>query len=368
MRRKGMFLILMLFISAYTVVAQPENLLQDSGFESADYRLVSRDPNDPGTTFNAPSGWWGGVVQPPGPESWRNAHANGFPHTAGTKIEGGRSFHMSRGGGTFTAYLYQQVNVVPGTDVEGGAWAYAENNGGSLIRLGIDPTGGTNPFSASVIWTPYSGTRYQWVQLSTRARAEGGVVTLFLFATQDAPSNPNGVYWDQAFLYGTRGQPVVTSSNPAPVISQEFVTANVRLRVRSGPGINFDQIGSLNRGDSAPVVGGADGWYAISTNGQTGYVYGQFVTVSQGQLPQNAAVSNSNSITLKFTVGYALRLRSAPTTSSETLARIPYTTIVDAIGRTADNNWILVRYGGQNGWVAVQYGLLNDSITRLAIQ
>jgi hypothetical protein len=351
----GMFVVASLIL-INRVDAQGQNLLQDPGFESVDYRLVSTDPNDPFTTFNVPVGWWGGVVQPPGPEPWRNVHPTGFPHTAGLKIEGGRSFHMARGGGTFTAYLYQQVSVAPGTDVEGGAWAYMENNGGGLMRVGIDPTGGTNPFTGTVIWSPWSGTRYQWTQLSVRARVESGVATLFLFATQDAPSNPNGVYWDQAFLYGVPGHaalPVITDPGapsvapavPAPSIPS-YVTATVRLRVRNGPGTNFAQIGSINRGASYPVVEEASGWYGIDFNGQRGFVSGEFVTVGSGALPPQIG---QPTVTLDFTVGYTLRLRSAPTTESETLARIPYTTIIQAIGRTADNRWLLdmlIRPGG----------------------
>ena len=358
------FLLAVLALIVFPASAQTQNLLFDPGFESVDYRLVSTDPNDPFTTYNVPQGWWGGVGQPPGPEPWRNAHPNGFPHTAGFKLEGGRSFHMSRGGGTFTAYLYQQVGVTPGTEVEGGAWAYMENNGGGLMRVGVDPTGNTNPYSPTVVWSPWSSTRYQWAQLSVRARVEGGAATLFLFATQDTPSNPNGVYWDSAFLNGVPGQPPAAVQE-APAPEQRYVTANVRLRVRSGPGTNFEQIGSINSGTSHTVQSESNGWYAIDFNGDTGYVSGDFVTVSQGTAPAQSVPSN---VTLQFMVDYALRLRAAPTTDSETLARIPYTAIIEAIGRTADNNWLLVRYAGQTGWVAAQYGRLSGGINSLPVQ
>ncbi len=361
------FLVGVLLLAVAPARAQIQNLLYDPGFESTDYRLVSTDPSDPFTTYNVPAGWWGGVGQPPGPEPWRNAHPNGFPHTAGFKIEGGRSFHMSRGGGTFTAYLYQQVGVAPGTEVEGGASAYMENNGGGLMRVGIDPTGGTNPYNPAVIWSEWSHTRYQWTQMSVRTRVQGGAATLFLFATQDVPSNPNGVYWDAAFLNGTAGQiPAPPSAEQAPPsISQEYLTANVQLRVRSGPGVSFDQIGSITRGSSHTIKGESGGWYLIDFTGGTGYVSGDFVTISQGSAP---APGSQPTISLQFTVDYALRLRSAPTTNSDTLARIPYTTIVEAIGRTTDNNWLLVRYAGQTGWVASQYGRLNGNISSLSIQ
>lgn len=364
---KRWFLILLgvlLVVSVMPAEAQVQNLLQDSGFESVDYRLVSTDPSDPTTTFNAPTGWWGGVAQPPGPESWRNVHPGGFPHTAGFKIEGGRSYHMARGGGTFTAWLYQQVAVEPGTEVDGGAYAFMENNGGGVIRVGVDPTGGTNPYSPTVVWSAFSGVRYQWHALNVRTRVNSGTATLFLFATQDTPSDPNGVYWDAAFLNGVSGQQAVVPP-AAPIVTERYLTSTVRLRVRSGPGTNFEQIGSLNSGDSFGIVSEENGWYGIHFNGQTGYVSGDFVSVSSGQTPANA---DESSVSIDFTVGYALRLRSGPSTESETLARIPYTTIIQAIGRSSDNRWLQVRYGDQVGWVAAVYGQLNGNLNSLPVR
>ena len=359
-------LLAVVIFPAVSAQAQVQNLLQDPGMENVDYRLVSTDPSDPATTFNVPAGWGGGLVAPPGPDAWRNAHPTGFPHTAGFKIEGGRSFHMARGGGTFTAWLYQQVAVAPGTEVDGGAYAFMENNGGGVMRVGIDPTGGTNPFSPAVIWSPFSHVRYQWTAMNVRARIDSGTATLFLFATQDTPSNPNGVYWDAAFLNGVPGTvaaaPVVQQP-PAP--TDRFITANVRLRVRSGPGVSFEQIGSLNRGDSFNIVREENGWYGIAFNGQTGYVAGDFVTVSSGQPP---ASGGESSVSIDFTVGYTLRLRAAPDENSETLARIPYTTIVQAIGRSANSEWLQVQYAGQVGWVAARFGRLNGSFNSLPVR
>ncbi|MBZ0295629.1 MAG: SH3 domain-containing protein, partial [Anaerolineae bacterium] len=84
-----------------------------------------------------------------------------------------------------------------------------------------------------------------------------------------------------------------------------------------------------------------------------------------GQAPANAGES---SVSIDFTVGYALRLRSAPTTEGDTLARIPYTTIVQAVGRTSDNRWLQVRYAGQVGWVAAAYGRLNGNFNSLPVR
>lgn len=55
------------------------------------------------------------------------------------------------------------------------------------------------------------------------------------------------------------------------------------------------------------------------------------------------------------TVNFNLRLRSAPSTESETLLVIPYTTAVELTGRSADSSWWQTTYEGQTGWLDGQY-------------
>ncbi len=80
------------------------------------------------------------------------------------------------------------------------------------------------------------------------------------------------------------GRPVVqANSGGQPNTSGgQVLTVNVStLKVRSGPGANFDQIGEVHLGETYPVLGRANGWYMISINGQNGYVSSAFVTVKR---------------------------------------------------------------------------------------
>src|SRR5690348_12452061 len=121
-------------VGIFPASAQATNLLQNPGFDSQTFTLISKDPNDPNTTYNAPLGWWGGVILAPHDAFWMNVPANGFPHSASFKRSGIFSYDMARGGATFTAYLYQQVSVAPNTDVQGGAWAFIENHTDGVAR------------------------------------------------------------------------------------------------------------------------------------------------------------------------------------------------------------------------------------------
>jgi uncharacterized protein YraI len=371
---KRVFVLLVLVVLAFGAIipanAQATNLLQNPGFDSEAYTLLATDPLDPFTTYNAPSAWWGGFISPQTwGETWRNAFPAGYPHSAGLKRSGLFSFNMARGGATFTAWIYQQVSVQPDTDVQGGAWAFLENGVDSLVRAGIDPTGGTDPNSPNIVWSNWSNLLYQWNFVSVNAHAQSGTVTLFLYATQNNPGNPNGVYWDEAFLNGVPGSGVIGAPSAAPAApSAQVVTSSIRVNVRSGAGTDFDRIGRINPGDSYTFVGQSGDWVQIDFNGQPGYVSAQFVTVAGGQPTAPSAGGAVAPVdALQFTVDYTIRLRSAPNTTSSTLERISNTTVIPAIGRTADGQWLQVIYNGQTGWVAARFGRLNDKIARLAI-
>ena len=354
--------------------AQGENLLQDPSFEGENYILISIDNAD-ASRYHVPAGWSGGVIRTPGAESWVNAHPTGFPHTAGIKRSGGRSFHMARGGATFTAYLYQQVPVVPGTSIQGGAWAYLENRGGGRVRAGIDPTGGADPFSPNVVWSGWTNSRNSWTQLDVSTTTRGSTATLFLYATQDAPSNPNGVYWDDAYLNGTRGQTPVVSAAAATTGGTALVTADTNVRVRRGPGIDQARLGAMAAGESYPLVEDLGAWYAIDFNGETGYVSSQFSTLGGGSAIADAPSSGGNTsapiatgAALDYFVDYTLKMRSAPGTDSSEILSIPHTAVVQAVARSSDNNWLLVNYEGQSGWVAAWIGRLQGSISSLPVR
>ena len=347
--------------------AQETNLLHNASFEDEQNNLVSVDPMAGEISFAVPNHWGGGFIAPPGPEPWRNVHPAGFPHFAGFKIDGQRSFHISRGGGTFTAWIYQQVSVAPDTAVRGGAFAFLEGNTG-IYRVGIDPTGGTNPFEPRVVWSAWSGDHNQWSSRSVDAVAQGGTVTLFLFATQDQPSNPNGIYWDAAFLNGIAGDgPVVDPG--APAATMNALEARVRLNVRSGPGIEFSRVGLIGPGTPYPILGEEGGWFLIDVNGQQGYVSGEFVNLL-GEVPVGQAaaqVTPPGDVVAQYTVRANLRLRTGPGTQFEQIGTVEWGDTAGIVGRSADNNWLQVTYEGLVGWVTNFFGAIDGDVNAAPI-
>jgi hypothetical protein len=110
-------------------------------------------------------------------------------------------------GSTSDGYIYQRVSVTNGLDYTFSAWVttWPRENGalkydvwnsqGRLIyvRLGIDPTGGTNVNANTVQWTPrfYSHRRSttdyskNWTQVAKRAVAQSTNVTVFVHMKGD---------------------------------------------------------------------------------------------------------------------------------------------------------------------------------------
>lgn len=72
---------------------------------------------------------------------------------------------------------------------------------------------------------------------------------------------------------------VTTESTPGEVSGQGKVTAS-RLRVRSGAGLNYSQIGTLSKYTIVTVLGETNGFYKINYNGKTGYISKTYVQMT----------------------------------------------------------------------------------------
>jgi len=89
------------------------------------------------------------------------------------------------------------------------------------LRVGIDPYGGTDPFSANVIWSPEQPAFDHWVQFSVQAQAKSSAVTVFTHsrAEWDWPRVNNDVYLDDASLTVVGEGTAQPTGSPAPTIT-----------------------------------------------------------------------------------------------------------------------------------------------------
>ncbi len=98
------------------------------------------------------------------------------------------------------------------------------------LKIGIDPSGGEDPFSPNIVWSPEQPAWDRWVQFQVEAVARGNTVTVFTHSRADwdwARKN-NDVYVDDASLVVLGSAPTVRPTQPAaatlPAKSQSRAT------------------------------------------------------------------------------------------------------------------------------------------------
>ncbi len=257
--------------------AQGENLLRDPGFEDTNMKVVATEIGE-GTTFSVNVSWNGWYTTSPRNENWQNRIPNGTGRNndgMGFVRTGNRSMELSRAFATFTAAVYQTVDVPAGATLRVSAWYVMDisENSSSQARVGIHPGGGTNPFDSAVVWSSWGGNQpvtAGWRQLSASAAATGGQVTVFLYTTQTVPTERNGVYWDDAELVitqaappssGQPAQPATQAPPPAsggqPIVPNPPATAVTVVPVQANPDGSI--VHRVNPGETTSVIARAYG-------------------------------------------------------------------------------------------------------------
>jgi hypothetical protein len=198
-----------------------ENLLRNPGFEDG---FVQYGPFQTAVVAEGWQPWWKpqSAADPP----WRNRmpeYKAAAPYR--DRVGSGRNAQQ-----LFTAYgthaggIYQTVTgLQPGSTVRftiwGHAWAGQDDDphrsvsGGPMhASIGLDPTGGTNPFSPRVVWSEERNPLDEWTQFGLEAEAAGSAVTAFTRSAPNFPTRHNDVYWDDAELATVRLAPAPTTT------------------------------------------------------------------------------------------------------------------------------------------------------------
>ncbi len=101
----------------------------------------------------------------------------------------------------------------------------SQRESNARTRIGIDPTGGTDPNAPTVRWSPYIQPFDQFLPMTVEARSENdNGVTVFLNATQDVGMLLNHVYWDNVSLRAGVGSGGAGVSVPTVRRDVPFVT------------------------------------------------------------------------------------------------------------------------------------------------
>lgn len=143
---------------------------------------------------------------------------------------GAPALRMWSNGGTFTAGILTQVgNVQPGATYEA-SWGWGGPNEPDTFgrKLGIDPTGGTDPLSGNVVWGPlhYGPGRIlnrpgpyspDNANLNVSVVARASTVTVFVWVEHPRSTGDNLIFVDQVGLRQNSSQPIVAPPTATPL-------------------------------------------------------------------------------------------------------------------------------------------------------
>lgn len=139
--------------------------------------------------------------------------------------------------------------------------------------------------------------------------------------------------------------PPVTS--PETIIKVQYLaTAYPSLRIRSGRGTSYSQLGSIPQNKVIEVWDINNNWGKTNYNGVEGYVYMEHTERYYANQTQNRQ-------TYRCTAAPSLRIRAGRGTNYKQLGSIKYNALVNVTD--IQNNWGKVLYNGVSGYVSMQY-------------
>ena len=171
-------------------------------------------------------------------------------------------------------------------------------------------------------------------------------------------SSSNG--WSKVIYNGTEGYASNDYLSASAAVSSSFGTGTITgsdVRMRSGAGTSSSIIGTYPKGTQMTVTGVNGNWYAVSYNGQNGYVSSDFMSLTSGSssAPQTETANNNNASSGKTgsIIGTSVRMRSGPGTSYSVLGTYSNGVKLTVLG--SENGWYKVSYNGKTGYIYSSY-------------
>ncbi|MEM9776908.1 MAG: hypothetical protein AAF902_20185, partial [Chloroflexota bacterium] len=251
------------------------NLLQNPSFEGQYTSYVPAEPlpDCPAgicTTAQMPSDWtpyWRSQKEFENPDPVRFRQPEYKPACIGTEPcpfpnrlrDGSEALQYFTFFSTHEGGAMQTVSVEQGQTYCFSSWGHswsAQDDGDAISgpddgelfqKVGIDPTGGTDFRSSSIIWSdqetdPWGRIQYDEYGLFTiSAVAEAGEITVFVYSQPRHPTKHNNVYWDDAYL--SLVDPIFTSTITSTADINVLTTVTDTASVSQT--IDFDVTGTV---------------------------------------------------------------------------------------------------------------------------
>ena len=164
-------------------------------------------------------------------------------------------------------------------------------------------------------------------------------------------STSNG--WSKVMYNNTIGYASKTYLKSSSSVSGNFGTGTITgsdVRMRKGAGTSYAIIGAYDKGTKMTVTGAKGNWYAVKYNGKTGYVSGDYMTLSV--TPKSTGTSTTTQYTGTIT-GSDVRMRKGAGTNYAIMGTYDKGTKMTITG--SQKGWYKVSYNGKTGYVSSDY-------------
>lgn len=129
------------------------------------------------------------------------------------------------------------------------------------------------------------------------------------------------------------------------------------LNMRTGPGINYSKLGTIQKDSTVTILEKSKGWVKIkASSGKIAWVSGQYLKASSNIEESDSSYSNTESGYMAYvSVSSSLNVRSSASTSSSVITSLKNNTRVQVIEKS-NNGWTKIKTdNGQIGWVSSKY-------------
>ncbi|MEH7887162.1 SH3 domain-containing protein [Bacillus sp. JJ1609] len=153
-------------------------------------------------------------------------------------------------------------------------------------------------------------------------------------------------------------------SNVLPAVTQSptgttgSVTAN-GLRVRKGPGTEFQIIGSLNSGQAVEIMNSNDKWTEVRTSSIQGWVAKEFIITIKDSKETGTPANNEKAKTKGVVTADSLNVREKPSTNAKTIGSLKRGAEVSIFSQS--NGWAEITYSEKKAWVSDQFLKVNQN-------
>ncbi|WP_078379567.1 SH3 domain-containing protein [Sutcliffiella halmapala] len=186
---------------------------------------------------------------------------------------------------------------------------------------------------------PVVETQGEWLKIQVTSNKAGWVATYLVSENNQSTPTPQGS----------------NTSSEVQVLTDD-------LRVRSGPGTNFNVVGFIHSTDQVSYIDQNENWVKIRTNGIEGWVSNEFVSIHAKKQKEttddseNQPAPKTNQTATVTTDG--LNVRSEPSTQSEVLDSLSEGKIVNVVEKRS--NWLKISYDKKTGWIHHDYAKLEN--------